>query len=70
MALLEHFFCPLQNLPDLTTLDLAYNNLRNFDFDFFDQVGTLSTLSVNVSFNKITELRDNSSFISNREQGW
>lgn len=51
-------------------LDLAYNNLRNFDFDFFDQVGTLSTLSVNVSFNKISELRDNSSFISNREHGW
>lgn len=57
-----------QNLPELEHLDLAYNNLRDFDFDYFDQAGTLSALKVNVSFNKISELKDNSTaFMMNRE---
>lgn len=28
----------LQNLPDLSYLDMAYNSLTVFDFDYFDQV--------------------------------
>lgn len=50
-----------QNLPELENLDLAYNSLTMFDFDYFDQVGTLASLRVNVSYNKIKELTDNSS---------
>ncbi|XP_037026425.1 chaoptin isoform X1 [Bradysia coprophila] len=48
-----------QNLPELEVLDLAYNKLTNFDFDYFDQVGTLSSLRVNMSHNTIVELADN-----------
>lgn len=58
-----------QNLPELTELDLAYNSLREFDFDYFDQVGTLSALKVNCSHNKINELKDNSTFLTVRENG-
>ncbi|CRK93089.1 CLUMA_CG006599, isoform A [Clunio marinus] len=58
-----------QNLPALGILDLAYNSLRSFDFDYFDQVGTLKHLLVNVSHNHIMELTDNTSSYSNfREQ--
>lgn len=31
-------FVYFQNLPELETLDLAYNKLTTFDFDYFDQV--------------------------------
>lgn len=63
-------FFPLQNLPHLNFLDMAYNELRNFDFDYFDQVGTLTNLKVNVSYNSLSDLFDTTtSFISNREQG-
>lgn len=27
-----------QNLPEMEKLDLAYNSLLSFDFDYFDQV--------------------------------
>lgn len=53
----KHF----QNLPELELLDLAYNALQTFDFEYFDQVGTLSTLRVNVSHNSIFELTSNQS---------
>lgn len=63
-----HFF--LQNLPALELLDISYNSLRTFDFDYFDQVGTLRHLTVNASHNNIMELIDNvTSFIGSREQG-
>lgn len=45
-----------QNLPDLEFLDLAYNNLNEFDFASFDQVGTLSSFKVNISHNEISKL--------------
>ncbi|XP_055716156.1 chaoptin [Phlebotomus papatasi] len=59
-----------QNLPETEIIDLAYNSLNYFDFEFFDQVGTLSTLKVNVSHNKINYLFDNKTFFSpGREYG-
>lgn len=39
-----HIYVPLfhlfsfQNLPEMEKLDLAYNSLLSFDFDYFDQV--------------------------------
>ncbi|XP_052868495.1 chaoptin [Anopheles cruzii] len=45
-----------QNLPELERLDLAYNALQYFDFGCFDQVGSLASLEVDVSFNKIQVL--------------
>lgn len=50
----------LQNLPDLEFLDLAYNELDEFDFASFDQVGTLASFKVNVSHNSIPKLWINS----------
>ncbi|KFB38898.1 AGAP000019-PA-like protein [Anopheles sinensis] len=47
-----------QNLPELEKLDLAYNSLPSFDFDFLDQVGSLTALEVDVSHNKIKTLGD------------
>lgn len=61
---------PLQNLPSLNSIDLAYNQLKSFDFDYFDQVGTLRHLTVNVSHNHIMDLNDNlTAFVNNRDQG-
>jgi hypothetical protein len=49
---------------------MSFNQLKTFDFDFFDQVGTLTSLMVNASYNDLWELSDNTtSFISAREQG-
>lgn len=63
-------FFTLQNLPRLNFLDMSFNQLKTFDFDFFDQVGMLASLKVNVSHNDLWELNDNTtSFISAREQG-
>ncbi|XP_055588501.1 chaoptin isoform X2 [Uranotaenia lowii] len=45
-----------QNLPELEKLDLAYNLLTVFDFDFFDQVGSLTSLEVDASHNRIKVL--------------
>ena len=43
-------------------MDLAYNDLFEFDFASFDQVGTLSSFKVNASHNEIHRLSVNSSF--------
>ncbi|XP_062537568.1 chaoptin [Armigeres subalbatus] len=45
-----------QNLPELEKVDLAYNALTSFDFDYFDQVGSLTSLEVDVSHNRIMAL--------------
>ncbi|XP_050075895.1 chaoptin [Anopheles maculipalpis] len=45
-----------QNLPELEKLDLAYNSLAAFDFMYLDQVGSLTSLEVDVSHNKIKTL--------------
>uniref|UniRef100_A0A182SDA4 LRRCT domain-containing protein n=1 Tax=Anopheles maculatus TaxID=74869 RepID=A0A182SDA4_9DIPT len=45
-----------QNLPELEKLDLAYNSLAEFDFMYLDQVGSLTSLEVDVSYNKIKTL--------------
>ncbi|XP_062700932.1 chaoptin-like isoform X2 [Aedes albopictus] len=45
-----------QNLPELEKLDMAYNALPSFDFDYFDQVGSLASLEVDVSHNRISAL--------------
>ncbi|KAJ8969360.1 hypothetical protein NQ317_004632, partial [Molorchus minor] len=45
-----------QNLPELVDLDLSYNSLKSFDFSMFDQVGTLSIFTVNVSHNTLKDL--------------
>lgn len=67
---IQIIFYSLQNLPELARLDLSYNYLKQFDFDFFDQVGTLTNLMVNVSHNHLSDLSDNTtSFINLREQG-
>lgn len=50
-----------QNLPEVEHIDLAYNSMDYFDFDYLDQVGTLASLKVNISYNKINSLVDNSS---------
>lgn len=50
-----------QNLPELEHIDLAYNSMNYFDFDYLDQVGTLGSLTVNISHNLINSLVDNSS---------
>lgn len=50
-----------QNLPEVEHIDLAYNSMDYFDFDYLDQVGTLASLRVNISYNKINSLVDNSS---------
>ncbi|KAL1381418.1 hypothetical protein pipiens_013476 [Culex pipiens pipiens] len=48
--------CGFSNLPELEKLDLAYNQLPTFDFDYFDQVGSLTSLEVDVSHNQIKSL--------------
>ncbi|KAH0557410.1 chaoptin [Cotesia glomerata] len=50
-----------QNLPDLEFLDLAYNKMNEFDFAWFDQVGTLASFKVNASHNSISKLEINTS---------
>lgn len=55
------YICYFQNLPELQLLDLAYNSMSYFDFDYLDQVGTLAALNVNISHNIINSLVDNSS---------
>lgn len=49
-------FEAFQNLPELEDLDISYNELTSFDFNMFDQVGTLSIFRVNASHNKLKEL--------------
>ncbi|CAH0395861.1 unnamed protein product [Bemisia tabaci] len=50
-----------QNLPELELLDLAYNQLKSFDFACLDQVGTLSSFRLNISYNEIRQLKANNS---------
>lgn len=45
-----------QNLPNLQVLDLSRNYLREFNLHSLDQVGALSNLKVNLSYNSITVL--------------
>ncbi|XP_053678654.1 chaoptin [Anopheles nili] len=45
-----------KNLPELQKLDLAYNSLESFDFIILDQVGSLTSLEVDVSHNMISTL--------------
>lgn len=52
-------FEAFQNLPELEDLDMSYNKLTTFDFNMFDQVGTLSIFRVNVSHNSLKELQVN-----------
>lgn len=42
---------------------MAYNSLHEFDFHYFDQVGSLSALAINASHNNIIELSTNFSNI-------
>lgn len=58
-----------QNLPELEFLDLGYNNLNEFNFASFDQVGTLSSFKVNVSHNKISRLWMNSTTFASLSGG-
>ncbi|KAK9496756.1 hypothetical protein O3M35_013038 [Rhynocoris fuscipes] len=51
-----------QNLPSLECLDMAYNSLSYFTFSSLDQVGTLSTLTVNISNNNLAVLTHNATF--------
>lgn len=69
IELMCNFVIIFQNLPELRVLDLSFNKLKSFDFDYFDQIGTLSHLMVNASYNLIQELSDNSSANLNTEQG-
>ncbi|XP_065202948.1 chaoptin-like [Planococcus citri] len=46
-----------ENLPQLELLDLSFNNLKDFDFITLDQVGSLASLSLNLSFNDLNNLR-------------
>lgn len=58
------FACPdpqiepeaFQNLPALEELDLAYNTINELDFAMLDQVGTLSSLRLNMSHNHMFHL--------------
>ncbi|RZF46767.1 hypothetical protein LSTR_LSTR002630 [Laodelphax striatellus] len=50
-----------QNLPEIEELDLAYNHLNTFDFASLDQVGTLATFKLNISFNHLFMLEMNNS---------
>lgn len=52
-------FEAFQNLPELEDLDISYNEVPSFEFNMFDQVGTLSIFRVNASYNKIRDLRVN-----------
>ncbi|KAK6644340.1 hypothetical protein RUM43_000607 [Polyplax serrata] len=45
-----------QNLPELEKLDLAYNRLRVFNYDCLEQVGTLSSFVLNMSFNLLEQM--------------
>lgn len=47
------------NLPKLETLNLAYNKLDKLSFDWFDQVGSLSAIKLDVSHNAIQQLLAN-----------
>lgn len=58
-----------QNLPATEDLDISYNSLNKLDLSYFDQVGTLSMFSLNVSHNKIPDLRVNVDANFNDEPG-
>ncbi|KAL0881866.1 hypothetical protein ABMA27_001638 [Loxostege sticticalis] len=47
-----------QNIPALKELDISFNQLNTFRFSIFDQVGSATALKVNVSYNRMTTLRD------------
>ncbi|XP_054280137.1 chaoptin-like [Macrosteles quadrilineatus] len=51
-----------QNLPELEHLDMAYNQLRMFNFACLDQVGTLATFKLNMSYNSLRDLELNTTF--------
>ncbi|XP_045123906.1 chaoptin-like [Portunus trituberculatus] len=50
-----------QNMPKLRYLDLSFNEMDNLNLDAFDQVGTLSTLTIDASHNRIPFLKLNGS---------
>ncbi|XP_063596618.1 chaoptin-like [Penaeus indicus] len=50
-----------QNMPKLRYLDLSFNEMTNLNLDAFDQVGTLSTLTIDASHNRIPHLKLNGS---------
>jgi len=51
-----------QNLPELEYLDLAYNQLRTFNFASLDQVGTLASFRLNMSYNSLRQLELNQTY--------
>lgn len=60
-----------QNIPELEDLDLSYNNLESFEFNCLDQVGSVGVFKLNISHNKISELRPYNNFMpSNLEMGY
>ncbi|XP_018024567.1 chaoptin [Hyalella azteca] len=52
-------FEAFQNIPKVRHLDLSYNEMINLNLDAFEQVGTLSSLKIDVSHNKISALKMN-----------
>ncbi|XP_023230823.1 chaoptin-like [Centruroides sculpturatus] len=50
-----------QNLIEIKSLNFAYNEMENLNIDAFNQVGTMSTLKIDVSYNKINKLIKNDS---------
>ncbi|XP_068248424.1 chaoptin-like [Palaemon carinicauda] len=50
-----------QNMPKLRYLDLSFNEMTNLNLDAFDQVGTLSTLTIDASHNRMPFLKLNGS---------
>ncbi|KAK7076213.1 hypothetical protein SK128_023565 [Halocaridina rubra] len=48
-----------QNMPKLRYLDLSFNEMTNLNLDAFDQVGTLSTLTIDASHNRMPYLKMN-----------
>ncbi|KAG8310793.1 hypothetical protein J6590_056630 [Homalodisca vitripennis] len=51
-----------QNLPELEDMDMAYNQLKTFNFASLDQVGTLASFRLNMSYNSLRQLELNTTF--------
>lgn len=63
-------FKAFQNLPSLQELDLAYNEMKNFEFATLDQVGTLSSFRLNMSHNTLRKLESNGTvYVTDRMRG-
>lgn len=50
-----------QNLAEVKLLNFAYNKLENLNLDAFNQVGTFSTLKIDISYNKNDKMIKNDS---------